>query len=64
MYSTDFVALYRGPTVSEARLMAVTAEPEVVRQVIRALVGEEPDREREDDVPEPPEWLRLRDEAE
>jgi hypothetical protein len=48
MQATDFVALYRGPTVGEARLVAVTAEPQVVGQVIRALIGEVPTEERED----------------
>jgi hypothetical protein len=41
MQTIDFVALYRGTTVAEARLVAVTAEPGVVEQVLRALIGED-----------------------
>ena len=46
---TDFVALYRGQTVADARLIAVTAEPSIVEQFIRSLAGEpegfpEPDK--------------------
>ena len=41
MQTIDFVALYRGATVAEARLVAVTAEPRVVEQVLHALIGEE-----------------------
>ena len=40
MQTTDFVALYRGQTVTDARLVAATTEPEVVGQFIRALVGD------------------------
>ena len=36
----NFIALYRGPTVSEARLMAVSSEPGVVGRFIRELAGE------------------------
>ncbi len=63
MHSTDFVALYRGPTVGEARLVAVTAESEVVGQVVRALVGGRPEKELEDGDREPPRSLRPDDEA-
>ena len=37
---TDFIALYRGQTVAEARLVAVTAEPEIVSRFVRELSGE------------------------
>ncbi len=37
---TDFVALYRGPTVASSRLVAVTAEPELVRRFKAELLGE------------------------
>ncbi len=36
----NFIALYRGPTVSEARLVAVSSEPEVVSRFVRELAGE------------------------
>ena len=37
---TDFIALYRGQTVAEARLVAVTAEPQIVSRFVRELGGE------------------------
>jgi hypothetical protein len=37
---TDFIALYRGRTVADARLVAVTAEPAIVGRFTRELVGE------------------------
>jgi len=36
---TDFIALYRGQTVSEARIIAITAEPEIVSRFVRELAG-------------------------
>ena len=36
----DFVALYRGRTVAEAELVAVSAEPSLVRRFLTELVGE------------------------
>jgi hypothetical protein len=38
---TDFLALYRGQTVSEARLVAVTADPVLVARFIKGLSDEE-----------------------
>jgi hypothetical protein len=38
---TDFVALYRGRTVAEAEIVAVTAEPRIVRMLFAELLGEE-----------------------
>jgi hypothetical protein len=40
---TDFVALYRGPTVGEAQLIAITAERHLVRCFFAKLLGEEPE---------------------
>jgi hypothetical protein len=40
MSLTDFVALYRGRTVAEAELVAVSAEQRIVRQLFAELVGE------------------------
>jgi hypothetical protein len=36
----DFVALYRGRTVAEAELVAVSAESSLVRKFIAELLGE------------------------
>jgi hypothetical protein len=36
----DFVALYRGRTVAEAELVAVTAENSLVRKFFAELLGE------------------------
>jgi len=36
---SDFVALYRGRTVAEAELVAVTAEPRLVRRFFSELLG-------------------------
>jgi hypothetical protein len=40
MRLTDFVALYRGPTVAEAELVAVSAEQRIVRRLFAELLGE------------------------
>jgi hypothetical protein len=40
---TDFVAIYRGRTISEAELLAVTAERQLVRCFFAKLLGEEPE---------------------
>ncbi len=40
MLQTDFLALYRGQTVAEARLVAITAEPKIVARFVRELAGE------------------------
>ena len=37
---SDFVALYRGHTVSEAELVAVSAEPRLVQRFFAELLGE------------------------
>jgi hypothetical protein len=39
---TTFVALYRGPTVASAKLIAVTADPALVAAVSRGLLGNAP----------------------
>jgi hypothetical protein len=36
---SEFVALYRGRTVSEAELVAVSAEPRLVRRFVEELLG-------------------------
>ncbi len=40
---TDILALYRGRTVAEAKLVAVTAKPDLVARFIFELVGEPAD---------------------
>jgi hypothetical protein len=44
-----FIALYRGPTVSEARLVAVSSEPEVVGRFVRDLTSEPDNTEDRDE---------------
>ena len=45
---TDFIALYRGRSIAEARLIAVSSEPEIICQFIRALAGQNGSEERAD----------------
>jgi hypothetical protein len=52
---TNFIALYRGPTVNEARLIAVSSEPQIVERFVRELVSDP----EETDRPEPDKPLRL-----
>ncbi len=47
--TTNFVALYRGRTVSDAKLVAVSAEPHLVRQFIRELLSEAGEDEKQDE---------------
>lgn len=42
MSATSFLALYRGRTVGEARLVAVTADPEVVAEFAARLLQKSP----------------------
>jgi hypothetical protein len=39
MSLADFVALYRGPTVAEAELVAVSAEQRIVHRLFAELLG-------------------------
>lgn len=48
---SQFVALYRGRTVSEAELVAVSAEPRLVRRFVEELLGK-PQLERVAKKPE------------
>ncbi len=56
---TNFIALYRGQTVAEAHLVAVTAEPEIVARFIRELTGEGESPEEQPEGCEQRESLRL-----
>ena len=49
---TDFVALYRGRTVSDAMLVAVSAEPRLVRRFLAELLeAQEMDEGSEAETP-------------
>lgn len=37
----EFIGLYRGRTVSDAELVAICAEPRIVRKFVAELVGEQ-----------------------
>ncbi len=43
---TAFIALYRGDTVIGAQLVAVTADPTLVRDFTTRLVSDDPDEEQ------------------
>ena len=38
--STTFVAVYRGATISEAHLLAVSTDPDLVRDVVARILGD------------------------
>lgn len=44
---TTFIALYRGDSVAEAKMVAVTAAPDLVREVASRLLNED---EHEEDA--------------
>lgn len=48
--STTFLALYRGDSVSAAKLIALTAEPELVRDFAGRMLLSEPEQEEDDPV--------------
>jgi hypothetical protein len=56
----EFIGLYRGRTASEAELVAITAEPRIVRRFISELLGEGQDRE--DETAEHLALIKARDE--
>ena len=59
----DFVALYRGRTVSEAELIAVSAEPRLVSRFFKELLGESgSEREAEDPARTRPDLEVVHDE--
>ena len=41
--ATNFIALYRGESVGNARLIAVSSEPEIVSRLLREMAGETED---------------------
>jgi hypothetical protein len=56
---TDFVALYRGRTVSEAELVAVSAEPRLVGRFFDELLGEHGGESKESDKENRPTIVEL-----
>lgn len=44
---TTFVALYRGSTVASAKLIAVSASPELVAAVVEHLLSVQPEAEQD-----------------
>ena len=50
----DFIALYRGRTVSEAELVALSAEQHVVRRFFAELLGEPECTQKADTEPRTP----------
>jgi hypothetical protein len=55
---TDFVALYRGRTVAEAELIAVSAEERLVRRFFVELLGGS-DEKQDGDAETPPACIEL-----
>jgi hypothetical protein len=41
--ATNFIALYRGESIANARLIAVSSEPEIVSRFLREMAGETED---------------------
>jgi hypothetical protein len=56
---TDFVALYRGRTVSEAELVAVSAEPQLVERFFVELLGNSRTEQEVRDSEQPPRNLEV-----
>ena len=55
----DFVALYRGRTVAEAELVAVSAESQLVRRFFSELLGETTAEPEHEDVQRTPVSLQA-----
>lgn len=63
MRLADFVALYRGRTVAEAELVAVSAEQRLVRRFFTELLGGQEGEQESPDAERPPPFLEaVRDE--
>ena len=45
-FLTEFIALYRGKTVAEAKLVAVSADTQLVRRFFAHLMGESTEGEK------------------
>ena len=55
----DFVALYRGRTVADAELVAVSAERAIVRKFFAELLGESEHRPRDTSDEKPVRSLQV-----
>jgi hypothetical protein len=60
---TTFIALYRGRTVAESHLVAVTAEPELVARFVRELTGDAENLKERDGLVEHGPWQVVQGEA-
>lgn len=60
---TNFIALYRGPSVAEARLIAVSSDPEIVDWFMNALTGPDERGERSTSTEREPMRVVRGDEA-
>ncbi len=47
---TAFIALYRGRTVGDARLVAVSSDRSIVKRFFRELVGEDAEGEKSSEM--------------
>ena len=47
---TTFIAIYRGRTASDARLVSITSDPAIVATVVEQVLANREDRTREDPV--------------
>lgn len=56
---TTFIAVYRGDTVAGARIVALTADPEVVRDLAARLLASPPGRHCEPDTEERRRVMRI-----
>lgn len=63
MTHTTFIALYRGRTVAESHLVAVTAEPELVARFVRELTGDVENLKERDGLVEHGPWQVVQGEA-
>ena len=59
---TDFIAIYRGQTISEARIIAITAEPQIVSRFLRELTGGAENLKERDGLVEHGPWQVVPDE--
>jgi hypothetical protein len=60
---TDFIAIYRGQTVSGARIIAITADPAIVCRFLRELTGGAENLKEKDGLVEHGPWQEVQGEA-
>jgi hypothetical protein len=56
---TTFIAVYRGDTVAGARIVALTADPEIVRDLAARLLASPPRRHNEPNSEERRRMIRV-----